>query len=50
MRWIVFGAVLMVAIVVALAVWIGTNGRDHRRPPRLRQAAPQPALVVGDVR
>ena len=45
MRWIVFGAVLMVAIVVALAVWIGTSGKDSKRPPRVRQAPP--ALVMG---
>jgi hypothetical protein len=45
MRWMIFGAVLLVAIVIALAVWFATSGRDRKGPPRIRQAPP--ALVVG---
>ena len=39
------GAVLLVAIVIALAVWFGTSGKDDKRPPRIH-GAPPPSLVT----
>jgi hypothetical protein len=48
MRWLILGIVLLIALVVAIAVLIGEEGKESKRPPRVRPAEP-PALVVPPV-
>ena len=45
MRWLLLGIVLMIALVVAIALVIGEEGKESKRPPRVRPAQP-PALVL----
>jgi hypothetical protein len=45
MRWIVVAMVLVTALIVVLAVMIGSSQHGKKRSPRIRGGAP-PALVV----
>jgi hypothetical protein len=50
MRWIVLAMVLMTALIVALAVMIGSaasgGGKNRGRVPRLRQGQQPTSLVI----
>jgi hypothetical protein len=52
MRWMVLGIVLLTALVVVVAVLLGSAGDEPRRAPRgPRQAKPDaPAAIVLSVR